>query len=136
MNQFAILSNRKRALIALVHTVVFLAIAIVQLLLSRPAPGFVLHGHNSASTLALVSIYSVVSAVLLTLFRFSRGTVERLYFASCATSACFGLLRSIAGDPPLHAAQYLRVLMLLCAVFTGTVILRGHSQALLSQAAD
>lgn len=130
MNQFAILNNRKRAIIALVHTVLFLSIAVVQLAVSRPAPAFVLHGHNATSTLMLMSIYSIVSTVLVVLFRFSRGVIERLYFACCASSASFGLLRSIVGDPPLHVAQYVRVLMLVCAVLVGTMILRMHSAAL------
>ncbi|HET8667214.1 MAG TPA: hypothetical protein VFM10_04475 [Terriglobales bacterium] len=133
MNQFAILNNRKRAVIALVHTVVFLLIAVIQTALSRPAAGFNLHGQNTPSTLALLAIYSLVTTILLALFRFSRAGIERLYFACCATSASFGLFRSLAGDPPLHFAQYIRVFMLLCAVLVGTHILRAHSAALLAE---
>jgi len=133
MNQFAILSNRKRAIIALVHTVFFLLVAVIQTALSHPTAAFTLHGHNETSTLVLVTIYSIVTTVLLILFGYSRGFVERLYFACCSTSAGFGLLRSLVGDPPLHVAQYVRVLMLVCAVLVGSVILRIHSVAFLPE---
>jgi hypothetical protein len=66
--------------------------------------------------------------VLLVLLRFSHCTKEKLYFAFCAASAGFGLLRILLGDPVLHA-NVLRVLLLSCAVFVGTGILRTHSTA-------
>ncbi len=130
MNVFRILSNRKRTLIALVHTVVFLAIAIVQLALSRPTPEFKLHASTTLASGIMVSIYLVVTAVLLLLFRISRGSLERLYFALCATSASFGLLRAVYGDPPMHFAHYFRVLMLSGAVLVGTLILQSHSSGI------
>lgn len=71
-------------------------------------------------------IYIVVSSVLIQLIRMSRGAREKLYFAFCASSASLGLLRTILGDQNLPAGQYLRLLMLLCAVLTGIVILRSH----------
>ncbi len=126
MNGFRILSNRKRTVVALVHTVVFLAIAIVQLALSRPTPEFKLHAASTLASGIMVSVYFIVTTVLLVLFRMSRGTIERLYFALCATSASFGLLRAVYGDPPMHFAHYFRVLMLSCAVLAGTFILRSH----------
>lgn len=128
MGGFRILSNRRRTIVALVHTVVFLAIAIVQLALSRPTPHFQLHASTTVSSAIMVGIYFTVTAVLLLLFRISRGFNERLYFALCATSASFGLLRAVYGDPPLHFAHYFRVLMLSCAVLVGTLILRAHSE--------
>lgn len=128
MDGFRILTNRKRAIVALVHTVVFLAIALVQLALSRPTPHFALHASTTVSSAIMVGIYSIVTAALLLLFRISRGFRERLYFALCATSASFGLLRAVYGDPPMHFAHYFRVLMLSCAVLVGTVIVHSHSE--------
>jgi hypothetical protein len=128
MDGFRILTNRKRTIIALVHTVVFLAIAIVQLALSRPTPHFKLHASTTISSAIMVAIYLTVTTALLLLFRVSRCFNERLYFALCATSASFGLLRAVYGDPPMHFAHYFRVLMLSGAVLVGTLILRSHSE--------
>ena len=52
---------------------------------------------------------------------------EKLYFGFCSASASLGLMRLLFGDPQ-SVGLYLRVLMLLCAVVTGTVILREHSR--------
>jgi len=52
---------------------------------------------------------------------------ERVYFALCASSATFGLLRTVFGDTALPAAQYLRVIMLTSAVIVGTWIFRSFS---------
>jgi hypothetical protein len=60
---------------------------------------------------------------------------ERLYFGFCTTSAGFGLLRQILGDPPLHYAVYVRIVMLACAVVTGVAIVRGHRGRALASAA-
>jgi formate-dependent nitrite reductase membrane component NrfD len=128
MDGFRILTNRRRAIIALVHTVIFLAIAIVQLALSRPTPNFKLHASTTVSSAIVIGIYFTVTAILLLLFRISRVFNERIYFALCATSASFGLLRAVYGDPPMHFAHYFRVLMLSCAVLVGTLILRSHSE--------
>ena len=62
----------------------------------------------------LLAIYIIVTAVLLILLRFSACARERLYFAFCAASAAFGMVRIILGDPVLHA-NVLRVLLLFCA---------------------
>jgi hypothetical protein len=54
MNEFAVLTNRKRAIIALVHSVVFLGIAL---------PGFAspkavtLHGSEAAVGITRIAIY-------------------------------------------------------------------------------
>ena len=61
------------------------------------------------------------------LLRYSACAREKLYFALCAASAGFGLLRIVLGDPALHA-NVLRVLLLFCAVMVGTGILRRHSK--------
>lgn len=127
MHDFAILTNRKRTKIALIHSVIFLLIA--------------MHGAASASvvhpiwknnpvprpTMVLIGIYLIVATVLILLARVSRCTREKLYFGFCATSASIGLLRYIFGDPALHAGLYVRVLLLAAAVVTCTVILRLHS---------
>ncbi len=125
MDRFAIITNRKRAIIALVHSVFFLGVAGLQLAVSH-AVAFSLHREKIAGSIVLLGIYVIVTTVLLVLLRFSHCTKEKLYFAFCAASAGFGLVRILLGDPVLHA-NVARVLLLFCAVLTGTVILRNHS---------
>jgi uncharacterized membrane protein len=125
MNRFAILNNRKRAIIALVHSVFFLGVAGMQLAMSHAA-AFSIHGEKRVSGSILLAIYVIVTTVLLVLLAFSRCSREKLYFALCAGSAGFGLVRILLGDPVLHA-NVLRVLLLGCAVVIGTVILYEHS---------
>ena len=125
MDRFAIINNRKRAIIALIHSVFFLGVAALQLAISHAAP-FSLRGGKAAGGIALLTIYVIVTTVLLILLGFSRCTKERLYFALCAASAGFGLIRIWLGDPVLHA-NVLRVLLLFCAVVIGSGILRTHS---------
>ena len=125
MERFAIINSRKRAIIALVHSVFFLGVAAVQLAVSRALPLSV-HGERASSAVVLLAIYLIVTTVLLVLLRYSACARERLYFAFCAASAAFGLIRIVLGDPVLHA-NVLRVLLLLCAVVIGTAILRTHS---------
>jgi uncharacterized membrane protein SirB2 len=127
MDRFAIINNRKRAIIALVHSVFFLGVAGVQLAISHAEP-FSIRGEKVVAGIVLLTIYVIVTTVLLVLLRFSRCTKERLYFAFCAASAGFGLVRIWLGDPVLHA-NVLRVLLLFCAVIIGTGILRSHSDA-------
>jgi len=127
MEAFGILTNRKRAIIALVHSVFFLAIAGIQLAASH-AEAFSAHREKMVSGVLLLGIYVIVTSVLLVLLRFSHCTREKLYFAFCAASAAFGLLRILFGDPVLHANVW-RVLLLFCAVLTGIGILRSHSAA-------
>ena len=122
MKRYVILTNRKRAIVALVHTVVFLGVAL---------SGFVtevrrLQAGSPVSSWVLAGVYVLVTAALLLLTLASRKAVERLYFGLCTTSAAFGLLRQIAGDPPMHLAVYVRVAMLGCAVLVGSWILRNH----------
>ncbi len=122
MNGFGILNSRKRALIALIHSVVFLAVA---------AHGFVspkagiMHGNGKTADFALIGIYLLVSCILAWIIRLSRCLLERLYFALCTTSATFGLLRATLGDPAIPVAQYMRVIMLSSAVGVGFLILRA-----------
>ncbi len=126
MDRFAIINNRKRAIIALLHSVFFLGVAAVELAISHATP-FSAHGERAAAGMILLAIYVVVTAVLLILLRFSACLREKLYFALCAASAGFGLLRILLGDPVLHA-NVLRVLLLFCAVVIGSGILRSHSE--------
>ena len=128
MHSFSILNSRKRAIIALIHTVIFLCIAALQTALSH-AKAFSLHGDRVAGGIALLAIYTVVTTVLLILLRYATHSSERLYFALCATSAAFGLLRILLGDPALHAGMF-RVFLLSCATVVGLVILRTHSRQL------
>lgn len=129
MDRFAIINNRKRAIIALVHSVFFLGVAAVQLAISHAQP-FTARGEKVVAGAILLTIYIIVTTVLLVLLRFSSCTKERLYFGLCAASAAFGLVRILLGDPALHA-NVLRVLLLGCAVIIGTGILRTHSSAAL-----
>ncbi|HEY1732094.1 MAG TPA: hypothetical protein VGG15_10115 [Terriglobales bacterium] len=129
MDRFAIINNRKRATIALVHSVFFLGVAAIQLAISHAEP-FSARGEKVVAGSILLAIYIIVTTVLLILLGFSSCTKERLYFALCAASAAFGLVRILLGDPVLHA-NVLRVLLLGCAVIIGTGILRTHSSAAL-----
>jgi hypothetical protein len=126
MNEFAVLTSRKRALIALVHSLVFLGIALHGFASPRSAPA--LRSPGAVSGLILVAIYLMVASILAWLVSISRGAAERLYFALCTSSATFGLLRTIFGDADLPAAQYLRVIMLTSAVVVGAWILRCLSR--------
>jgi hypothetical protein len=134
MDRFAIITNRKRAVIALAHSVFFLVVAALQLALSRAA-AFSLHGEKATAGIILLAIYTIVTTVLLILLWASECTKEKLYFAFCASSAAFGLVRILLGDPVLHAS-WARVFLLGCAVLTGALILRGHSPSSVPAEAD
>jgi hypothetical protein len=126
MRHFGVLTNRKRAVIALIHSIVFLGVA---------ASGFVspklgiLHGNGLTGDFVLIGIYLIVSSILLWMITISRGVVERMYFAVCAISAISGLLRTILGDHAVPPAQYIRVLMLSSAVAIGLGIVRYYSRS-------
>jgi len=124
MNHFGVLTNRKRAFIALIHSIFFLGIAIHGF--SAPKGG-ILHG-GPGGDFALVIIYLVVSSILAWLVGISRVGIERAYFTLCACSASFGLLRTVFGDSSLPVAQYLRVIMLSSAVAVGGLIVRSFSR--------
>lgn len=126
MNEFGILNSRKRALIALVHSFVFLGIALHGFM--SPKAGILLPGLAATSDLILIAIYLIVASILAWLVSISRCAKERIYFVLCASSATFGLLRTIFGDAALPAAQYLRVLMLTSAVLLGSWIFRSFSR--------
>ncbi len=127
MGDFAILTNRKRALVALVHSLVFLLIAFRQMIAASPAAGIWQPATVSTGTWILCSIFVIVSAILLLLFALSRAWIEKLYFGMCAISASSGLLRTAAGDQAFHAGLYIRVAMLASALLVGLLIVRVHS---------
>ena len=130
MNRFRILNNRKRAIIALVHSFAFGLLASYQLVTNyHPVSLIAATTGHFAGPAILTAIYLIVTTVLLVLVIASRGPLEKLYFAFCATSAGVGLLRIVLGDPTAYAGNFLRVIMLGCAVFTGTLILRLYSDA-------
>jgi hypothetical protein len=120
MNDFRVLTNRKRALIALVHSLVFLGIAMHGF--ASPKAGILLPGSGATGDFILIGIYLTVASILAWLVGVARGARERMYFALCASSATFGLLRTIFGDTALPPAQYMRVIMLTSAVVVGTWI--------------
>jgi hypothetical protein len=124
---FAILNSRKRAVIALVHSVFFLGLATRDWAVSARLGGVVARTHVPMGAIALVGIYAIVSAVLVTLFFCSAGFQERLYFGFCAASATSGLVRAIVGDARFTAGSPLRVIMLISAVVVGWLLLRTHS---------
>jgi hypothetical protein len=127
MGEFSILTSRRRALIALVHSIVFLLIAARQMMSASRAAGIWNPAAVATSTWILCGIYVVVSTVLLWLFAISRHWSERIYFALCAVSVSSGLLRTLVGDQAFHAGIYVRVLMLGSAVVVGIAIVRMHS---------
>lgn len=134
MNDFAILTNRKRALIALAHSFVFLGVAVHGFFSTKP--GIIVPSVVPAGDFVLLAIYSVVACVLVWLVTISRCAFERVYFALCASSATFGLLRTVFGDTAFPAAQYLRVLMLTSAVVVGTLIFRSFSRPVAENAVN
>jgi|SRR5208282_6437157 len=128
MGGFSILTNRKRAIVALLHSVVFLLIAVRQMMAANPAAGVWVATTVSRGTWILCGIFAIVSAILLWMLVFSSGWMERFYFGFCTVSATSGLVRTAAGDQAFHAGLYIRVAMLVSAVLVGLLIVRMHSQ--------
>ena len=128
MVEFSILTNRKRAVVALVHSVVFLLIAVRQMVAANPAAGIWVASTVSRGTWILCGIFTIVSSILFWLLLISRGWLEKCYFAFCTISATSGLLRTAGGDQAFHAGLYIRVIMLVSAVLVGLMIVRIHSR--------
>ncbi len=124
MGSFAVLSNRKRAIIALVHSVFFLLVACITSL-RTVAPLSLSSEHRAAAVIP--AVYLIVTAVLGCLVLFSGCLRERLYFVLCTTSAGTALLRAIVGDRAMHGTQYLRVLALTVAVLLCAAIVRSYA---------
>ena len=132
MSEFGVLTNRKRALIALVHSVVFLGVAFHGF--ASPKAGIMRPGLVATADIVLIGIYLTVASILAWLVTISRCVRERIYFVLCASSATFGLLRTIFGDGTVPPAQYLRVIMLTSAVIVGTWIFRSYSRSVAEDA--
>jgi hypothetical protein len=130
MGRFSILTNRKRAIVALVHSVVFLLIAVRQMVAAQPSTGIWVASTVSRGTWILCGIFAIVSAILFWLLVISSGWMEKFYFGFCTISAFSGLLRTAAGDQTFHAGLYIRVVMLVSAVLVGLLIVRMHSRPL------
>lgn len=128
MGGFSILTNRKRAIVALAHSVVFLLVAVRQMVAANPVAGIWVASAVSRGTWVLCGIFALVSAILLWLFFISRRWMEKFYFGFCTISAASGLLRTAAGDQTFHAGLYVRVVMLISAVLVGLLIVRMHSR--------
>ena len=126
LSRYAILTNQRRAIIALIHSLVFALIALCSIASASTVDPIWLNNSAGLRSIALLMVYVVVSSVLILLVGISRNAKEKLYFAFCASSASLGLLRTVVGDHNLPASQYFRMLTLLCAVLTGIVILRSH----------
>jgi hypothetical protein len=129
MGGFSILTNRKRAIVALAHSVVFLVVAVRQMVTANPAAGIWVTSAVSLGTWALCGVFALVSAILLWRIVISRGWMEKFYFGFCTISATSGLLRTAAGDQAFHVGLYVRVVMLVSAVLVGLLIVRMHSRA-------
>jgi hypothetical protein len=130
MGGFSILTNRKRAIVALVHSVVFLLIAVRQMVAAQPSAGIWVASTVSRGTWILCGIFAIVSAILFWLLVISSGWMEKFYFGFCTISASSGLVRTAAGDQTFHAGLYIRVVMLVSAVLVGLLIVRMHSRPL------
>ncbi len=127
--EYGILNSRKRAIIALIHSIVFLAIATIGLQASPKTGLLTAQGvFFSPGRIAIFFVYLIVTSVLLILIRYSRCRQERMYFAFCSASAGVGLFRALFGDPVPHAGPVARVLLLGIAVFLGFAVLVSHSQ--------
>lgn len=120
---YTVLTNRKRAIIALVHSIAFMLIAVRGLSVSV----LPLQWSSPVSAKVMAAIYLIVTSILVWLAAISGTSRERLYFCLCSTSAGFGLLRQLLGDPTMHSAVYVRLAALLTAVVVGILILREYS---------
>jgi hypothetical protein len=129
MEQYFVLTNRKRAIIALVHSVFFLMVAFAGYVPPLRPPAELTPGHEGfGASAAILAVYVVVSAILLWLTVMSRCVRERLYFALCSSSAVAGLFRVYLGDAAFPIGRAIRVFMLVAAVGVGYTILRIHSE--------
>ncbi len=128
MGGFSILTNRKRAMVALVHSAVFLLIALQQMFVPKTAAGIWSPARVPLGTWILCGVFILVSGILLWLLLISCGWLEKFYFGLCTVSATSGLLRTAAGDQTFHAGLYIRVIMLVSAVLVGVLIVRQHSR--------
>jgi hypothetical protein len=113
--------------VALVHSVIFLLIAVRQMVAAQPAAGIWVLSTVSPGTWIICGVFVLVSGILLWLFSISRGWMEKIYFGFCTISATSGLLRTAAGDQTFRGGLYIRVGMLMNAVLVGLLIVRKHA---------
>ena len=132
----SILTNRKRALIALVHSVAFLMLAARDLAVQTSLGGVIGRTHVPIGAVILVGIYLIVSSILLFLLGRSTCLPEKLYFGFCSASATSGFVRAVVGDAAFPAGQFLRFGMLLAAVVTGIALWRMHSEPIPAEIPD
>jgi len=120
---YFVITNRKRAIVALAHSIAFLALAIA---MYKPPKAI---GFATMASTIVTAIYFIVTSILLWLTLASKAPKEKLYFGLCTTSACFGLLRMVIASPLLAVlAVYMRVSMLGMAVVVGVGLLRTHGR--------
>ena len=130
MHRYRILNSRKRAVIALVHSIAFGLLALYQFAIRHhPVPLLRAARSQVAGPIAITAIYLIVTVVLVSLVRYSGDPLERLYFAFCAASAAAGWWRVTIGDPTLRFGSFFRVLMLGCAIILCSVIVLQQSEA-------
>jgi hypothetical protein len=127
MPAFAILTNRKRAVVALIHAAAFLGLAIRDFAVSSRLSGILTASPGTPRSLVFATVNLIVSTVLAYLLIISRCASEQVYFVFCTASASTGLLRAIAGDLAFPAGSYLRMGLLASAVQTGLLIVKIHS---------
>jgi hypothetical protein len=105
MNRYSVLTNRKRAVIALVHSVFFFFVALAGLSGPSAIPPLTValaRRSHFAPSLGITAVYLVVTGVLVWLF----------------------------GDTALHAGAGIRAIMLACAIVICTLIWRSHPAAM------
>lgn len=127
MPVFAILTNRKRALIALIHAGAFWGLAVRDYVVSSRLSGILGGSSGMSRSIAFFVVYLIVTIVLGYLLSISSCANEQLYFGLCTASASTGLLRAMVGDSAFPAGQYLRMGLLAGGVLAGFLILRLHS---------
>jgi hypothetical protein len=127
MPAFAILTNRKRALVALIHAAAFLGLAIRDFASASHLSGILTAAPGTIRSAIFGVVYLIVSSILVYLLIIAKCAWEQVYFAFCAASASTGLVRAIAGDSAFPAGQYLRLGLLACSVLSGVLIVKAHS---------
>jgi len=133
MDEYFLLNSRKRAIIALIHAVVFLSVAGRGLVGPAQRALFTMERSVRTSGFVMLAVYAVVSSVLLYLFHRSRCIRERLYFGFCTSSAVLSIVRTLMGESTLRPAQVLKVFMLVCAGGAAIAIWRDHGEVEVSE---
>lgn len=122
MEQYFLLNSRRRAVIALIHSVFFLLIAAPGVF--GPARG-AMNAHSTGGVM-LYGIYGIVTMLLLWLLVKALCLRERLYFGLCATSAGLSIVRGLVGESAVHPFQLVKVVMLVSAGVAAISIYRVH----------